>query len=349
LAIAVEVDTPGIVFDALQAAAGETTDKPATEAATKAPTEEPTPQPSKSDAANPWSLPLTGTVAVRANFLEYQHYRAEGLRALLTLEHEDAKLHLSEGSLCGIALPLTLHATPKTFEASVSLSVKNRSLGDTAQCLQSEQVSINGNFDLSATLSAHGELATIADSLTKSLSGSIELHAREGEIHQLKLLGNILSLKAVGDILQGDVKLGANGFKYRTIAVVSAVKDGTVTVEQASLDSPALGLAATGTIRLTDYDSRLTVLVAPFGRLDSVMRKVPIVGYVMGGALTSIPVGVSGDIRDPRVVPLGPGAVSSEVMGIFERTFKLPGKMVEPLTKPKEPAKPKEPSEPKEK
>jgi hypothetical protein len=58
---------------------------------------------------------------------------------------------------------------------------------------------------------------------------------------------------------------------------------------------------------------------------------VPILGYIIGGALTSVPVGVSGDIRDPRVVPLGPGAITSELVGIFERTLKLPGKLITPL------------------
>jgi hypothetical protein len=72
------------------------------------------------------------------------------------------------------------------------------------------------------------------------------------------------------------------------------------------------------------------VLVAPFSRLDQLVRKVPLVGYVIGGTFTSVPVGVSGDIRDPLVVPLGPAAVGSEVLGIFERTLKLPAKLVTP-------------------
>ena len=55
------------------------------------------------------------------------------------------------------------------------------------------------------------------------------------------------------------------------------------------------------------------------------------VGYIVGGAFTSVPVGVSGDIRDPLVLPLGPGAITSELVGIFERTLKLPVKLIAPL------------------
>jgi hypothetical protein len=52
---------------------------------------------------------------------------------------------------------------------------------------------------------------------------------------------------------------------------------------------------------------------------------------------------VSGDIRDPRVVPLGRHAVSDRLLGIFERTLKLPGKLVpgdgkEPAREPKAPS-----------
>jgi hypothetical protein len=73
------------------------------------------------------------------------------------------------------------------------------------------------------------------------------------------------------------------------------------------------------------------VLVAPFSRADQLVRNVPLVGYIIGGTFTSVPVGVSGDIRNPLVVPLGPRAVTSEVLGIFERTLKLPAKLITPL------------------
>ena len=45
------------------------------------------------------------------------------------------------------------------------------------------------------------------------------------------------------------------------------------------------------------------------------------------------PVGeTTGDFRNPLVVPLGPAAVTSELAGIFERTLKLPAKILAPIT-----------------
>jgi hypothetical protein len=86
------------------------------------------------------------------------------------------------------------------------------------------------------------------------------------------------------------------------------------------------------------HDAHLTVLVAPFSRIDSVVRKVPILGHVLGGTLTSIPLGISGDIQDPQVVALSPTAVASQVVGIFERTFMLPAKLFTPLQHAGKPA-----------
>ena len=191
---------------------------------------------------------------------------------------------------------------------------------------------MTGNFDIAGTLTAQGTPEEIGKSWAKHLAGTVAFSAREGEIRKMALLGNILSLKSVRDLLKGDVGLGEHGFKYHSITVGAKIENGQVSVEQATLDSGALGLAATGTVNLENYESRLTVLVAPFGKLDRVVRKTPVLGYVIGGALTSIPVGVTGDIRNPLVVPLGPRAVGSQVLGVFERTFKLPGKIVEPLS-----------------
>jgi hypothetical protein len=329
--IALEIDTPGFVIDALRTQVSESTSKTETKPVESNPAAQPT-----EDAApfDPWSVPLTGTVALSAGFLEYNHLRAEGVRALITREPKVATLSVSEGSLCGMAMPLTFHATPQTFDTTVALSTRNQSLTGFTQCLGAEEVSLTGNFDLAAALSTQGQMDNLEKSLTQNLSGTVGFHAYGGEIRKMALLGNILSLKSVGDLLGGKVDLKKAGFQYRDITVQSRVGKGKVTVEQAAIDSPALGLASTGTINLDDYQSRLTVLVAPFGRIDRFVRKVPILGYVIGGALTSIPVGVSGDIRDPIVVPLGPGAVGSELVGIFERAFKLPGKLVESTDAP---------------
>jgi hypothetical protein len=145
------------------------------------------------------------------------------------------------------------------------------------------------------------------------------------------LLGNILTMQNNAALLEKEgPRLDDTGFPYRSVTVAGHFREGRFIVEESAFRSDAVGLAATGWISLLDYETRLAVLVAPFGRFDQLARKLPILGYVIGGTFTSLPVGVSGDIRNPLVVPLGPGAITSELLGIFERTLKLPAKLVTP-------------------
>jgi hypothetical protein len=321
LAANLEIESPGIVIDAFQS-------PPATKSASTSVDKKN--NPSKSYSL--WSLPLTGTVSLHTAFLEAGGHRVQDLRAVATLQHEILKVNVTEASLCGVGFPLSLRLTPKEVDADVNVTAMNQSLEGVVQCLTGFPVIMTGHFDIASTLTVQGTPEEISKSWAKHLAGTVAFSAREGEIRKMALLGKILSLKSVSDVLKGDVGVGEQGFKYHSVTVGAKIGNGQVSVEQATLDSPALGLAATGTVSLENYDSRLTVLVAPFGKLDRMVRNTPVLGYVIGGTLTSIPVGVTGDIRDPLVVPLGPRAVGSQVLGVFERTFKLPGKIVEPLS-----------------
>jgi hypothetical protein len=167
----------------------------------------------------------------------------------------------------------------------------------------------------------------------RNLRGPVQVEARNGRVMKFALLGNILALGNVASVLQRNgTQLDERGFAYRRLIVDGQIGEETFTVNQSAFDSDALGLVATGKVNLVDRRTGLTVLVAPFGRVDRLVRKLPIIGYVVGGTFTSIPVQVTGDLRDPLVVPLGPAAVTSELAGIFVRTLKLPAKILAPVS-----------------
>jgi hypothetical protein len=288
-----EVDSPGVVIDALRGMrAAKAVDAPADKDS----------KPRKSAVL--WSRRSKGR-SLRTDFVEYRGYQ---VRTYAQLQPWSTKRwqSMSPGlRFCGIAFPLSLRMT-QGVRRQCKMAVKRISRGRSFQCLGGKNVVISGNFDMTSGLTAKGSTERFGESLAEHLTGSVKVATRDGEIRKMKLLGNILSLKSVRDVVKGDVGFGANGFAYRSITVGAKIANRELTVEQAALDSPALGLAAAGTINLASYDSRLTVLVAPFSTLDRIVRKIPILGYVIGGAFTSIPVGVSGYIRDPLVAPLGP-------------------------------------------
>lgn len=275
-----------------------------------------------------WPLPVTGRIAVRSDFIQRGRHKIAPVAATLSLEKRRAHLDLEQARICGISLPLTLEATPQGYSASARVAAQKQQLEQSAHCLSGERVLITGWYDLKADISTQGKLAE----LPKNLKGTVRADAGDGRVMKFALLGNVLSMASVSSLMKpGGPKLDDEGFPYRALNVSGHFENGRFIVEEGSFQSDALGLAANGWISTTDYSSRLTVLVAPFGRLDGLVRKIPLLGYIVGGTFTSVPVEVSGDIRDPLVVPLGPRAVTSEVLGIFERTLKLPAKLITPL------------------
>jgi hypothetical protein len=305
-----QLDSPGVVVDALLAPGAKTGEERA-----------PQPPAEQHGDATRWPLPVTGHVVVRSAFVQSGRFKVAPFAATLTLEERRAHLALERARLCGMSLPLTVDAMPEGYAVQAHITAQKRPLGETLRSLTEQGVLISGTFDLTADLRTQGQ----ADRLASNLEGTVRVDAREGRVMKFALLGNILSLKGVADMLtEGAPTVDSAGFPYRSVSASGRFAGGRFVIDESAFDSAAVGLAATGWISIVDYQSRLTVLVAPFARVDRATRKVPIIGSIVGGALTSIPVGVSGDIRNPLVVPLGPGAVTSELKGILQRTLKLP-------------------------
>jgi hypothetical protein len=55
------------------------------------------------------------------------------------------------------------------------------------------------------------------------------------------------------------------------------------------------------------------------------------VGYILGGSLLSMPVRVSGELRDPKVAYFSPSQVGSELLAPMERILKIPFKVIDPF------------------
>ena len=106
---------------------------------------------------------------------------------------------------------------------------------------------------------------------------------------------------------------------------------GKTVIKEAIFEGPTVEMAARGEIDSIGRTIDLTVLVAPFRTVDYFVSKIPLVSYVLSGTLISMPVKVTGDWDSPKVEPLSPSAVSSELLGIMGRTLELPFRLIDPF------------------
>jgi uncharacterized protein involved in outer membrane biogenesis len=277
-----------------------------------------------------WPLPVTGRVAVRAGFVQYQHHKIAPLEGNLVLERQRARLEVKEARMCGISFPLAGEVAPDGLAVSAQVTMQGQPMDQAMLCLTGSAVEMTGNADVRADLSTRGK----AEDLIRNLTGSAQAELRNGRVKKFALIGNILSLRDIAS-LRG---MKEEGFAYRSLSAKGRFERGEFLLEEGFFDSDAARLAASGRIDLLGANSQLNVLVGLLTTVDRVAGAVPLIGDVFGGSLTALPVAVSGDIRDPRVVPLGVRAVSDRLLGIFERTLKLPGKLVVPTSSEAVPA-----------
>jgi hypothetical protein len=275
------------------------------------------------DDAKLWPLPVSGRIEVRAGFVQGARHRVEPFEGILLLEPRRARLEVTQARVCGVSFPLEFEARPDDFTVVAHLGMRDQPLEAAMRCLTGDTVEITGNAELRAEVKTNGRSRP---ELLRNLTGTAQGELRNGRVMRFALLGNIL---AVRDIASPS-EMRKNGFAYRRMTASGRFERGEFLVQEAFFDSKAARLAASGRIDLQGADSRLTVLIAPLTSVERVVGAIPLLGDVFGGTMVALPVSVNGDIRDPTVVPLGPRAVTDQLLGIFERALKLPGKLVPP-------------------
>ena len=318
----VELDSPGIQVDALLHRGGATAELKAVSAEAKS---------ADTDRAAFFSwmhaLSVTGRVRLHSNFVEFERYRLAPMTATIALADGQAELRLQDTQLCGLSIPMTVQITPQGLTASAQILAHQQQLEQVARCLTDQRLLLTGEFDASANLTAKGS----PDVLLTNLEGTVHLESRNGVVRKFALVGNILTMTDVATAFnRSRLDLLADGFPYRTLDIDGHFTRGRFIVEDFTFDSSAFGLAATGSVGLAQRDTQLTVLVAPFGGFTNLVRKVPIFGALVGRTLTSVPVAVRGDIRDPTVVPFDPRAIASDLTALFSRALKIPERMLAP-------------------
>ena len=152
------------------------------------------------------------------------------------------------------------------------------------------------------------------------------------------LLAKIFAILNVTEIYRGQLpELTGEGFAYETMAIVADIERSKFVMRECSVEAPSMGLACEGEIDVAAGKMDLVIIVAPFRTVDRIVKNIPIVGGIMGGKLISIPFRAKGELNNPTVIPLSPSAVGSGVLGILERTLKLPISLIQPLLKSSKP------------
>jgi hypothetical protein len=275
-----------------------------------------------------WKLPpVQGTLRIKTDRFKYADFTWIPLQAEMNFSEKGADITVSEANLCGIDTPGWIKVAPEEIQLNFKPSSKNQDLNSTLNCLLQKNVLVQGSYNFAGEVAGQGR----ADELLQSLQGNFDFYAENGRIHRLDLLAKIFAVSKVTQVLKGKLPDPASGgFEYNYWKLHGTLQNGQMVLNEMVLDGTVVKVTSEGKFDLQDQTLDLTVLVAPLKTVDRFVNKVPVLRDIVGGVLIVIPVAVRGDLKNPQVLPLSPGAIGSRLVDIMKRTVKLPIKMIKP-------------------
>jgi hypothetical protein len=288
--------------------------------------------PDPAAGGNGWRLPLAGSIRVTAERFAWGKFTWAPLRADVRIDPREVSGVVREATLCGISTPGSFRITPGGTTVDFRAAASGQPIDAALACLGEKEFRMTGTYSLDARVRGEGR----GEALAHSLKGPVSFEARNGRIHRANVLMKVLALLNVTQLLVGKVPdLAESGFAYNSLKFSGTVGDGRLKIPDLVLDAASANVAAEGTVDLRRREVDGVLLASPFKTVDTVIRAIPVLRYIMKGRLVAVPFGVRGPVGDPGVSPHPPPEVGAGLLGVVERTLKLPVKLIAPML-PKE-------------
>ncbi|MCP4629356.1 MAG: hypothetical protein GY850_38510 [bacterium] len=284
-----------------------------------------------------------GTIHVKSDSFLRDIYTVRPLEAEIKFKPQKVAIVVHRADICGISFRGLLNWSDQTLDLYFVPTASNYKLVSTLSCLTAQKDLATGTYSLNGEILAK----TKAEAITRSLTGKLAFSATEGRIYRFGLLAKLLAILNVTEIYRGEIPdLIGEGFAYRSMSANAKLQGGKIIMEECSIDGVSMGIVCEGEIDLVDKEMDFLILVAPFKTVDRIVEILPLIGNVLGGKLISIPFKAKGDLNDPAVYALPPTAVGSGILGILERTLKLPVTVIQPVISGVKGGTPKPPAVP---
>jgi hypothetical protein len=275
-----------------------------------------------------WEYPVTGIINVAAESFSLGEYTWKPVNAQISRDQDRIKVEVLEANLCGIDTPGILHFDGDIMDLAFECTAKGRDIVATRECLSNNQVEMTGLFELTGEIKARGRIAD----LPGWVQGTFDFKARKGQITKDKKLSRVLEVVNFTEIVKGKIPdLNTEGFSYERIIIEGDFSGDVMVFNKLDMKGKTLNLLGKGTLDMKQMILDVELLAAPFKTVDSAIKVVPGINYLMAGNLISIPVRVRGDAADPVVRIMSASDISSNFLDFAERAIKSPIKLIENL------------------
>lgn len=192
--------------------------------------------------------------------------------------------------------------------------------------LLGRQGSITGT--LASTFYLQGEIGRFLP----TCNGNVNLHLNQGLMRGFTSISRALALFNVGKILTFNVPdVARDGLLFDRIIGNLTFTNGVAKSEDLAVASPAFDMAFIGKADLARDHLDFIIGVKPLQTVDKVLSNIPLAGWILTGEKKAFVIAnfhITGSSQDPKVEAIPFSSLSDMAVGIFKRTFGLPGKIV---------------------
>ena len=173
--------------------------------------------------------------------------------------------------------------------------------------------------------------------LISGLTGNAHFIVKKGTIRKSSVIFKVLDFLSLQKIFkQKPPDVSREGLYFETIGGNLSITNGIIFTENLIMKSPVFNAAAQGTVDIPKKWVDFDLGVQPLGTIDSLVSKIPIVGYILTGKKKTLLVyyfKVNGPLPRPEVRYIPLKNLGSSVVGFIKRVFFTPERLLEELAK----------------
>ena len=283
-------------------------------------TEKNTPQ-IQSTRAEPSRWPLEGAVRVKLNNFTAEGFAFSSLQVKTTLSPASVRTDIDRGTFCGIDTSGKVEVLDKIINLDLRFSAKAAPLEPMMNCLTDQHENIKGTYSLSARVAGRGD----REQLPSSLQGRFEFSARDGEfVRSPGIDATFDYLNQSGQFAVNFPDLNKDTFPYQVLSAKGSIDGKRIVNDEVVIQAAPFTLGGSGVIDLLRRQLDLKGLVSIALPTSQVIKRVPLVGNIIGGSLVGVPIRVSGPLEKPEVVYLSPADVGGELLNLPMRILGVP-------------------------
>jgi hypothetical protein len=264
---------------------------------------------------------VEGIVRLKTERFMIDRFNVSPLEATVAISPSGIRTQLARGVVCGIDAKGRVDFIEQDIVLDLALSAMDGQLEPTTICLTNQQSDVKGTYSFTARVEGRGD----RDRLRSVLRGSFELNARDGEFVRAAGLDAAFDyLNDTGDFAVNFPDLNKQSFPYRLLAAKGRLDGERIFADEVIIQASPLTVASQGSVDLQGKQIDFKALVSVALPTYQVIKRIPIIGAIVGGSLVGIPVRINGPLARPEVTYLSPADVGMELLSVPMRILGAP-------------------------